>query len=132
VNVRDETGLVGKMIVVWLLVLAVLALGAIDVASIAFTTYQLSDAGTRAASAGAEVYERGENIRDACERAAAVIAREQPSARLTRGGCSIERPTGILTLRIRERANTIVAHRIPWTEEFAVVVVTEAAGPRAL
>ena len=44
-NVRSESGLAGKMIVVWLLVLAVLALGAIDVASIAFTTYKLSDVG---------------------------------------------------------------------------------------
>ena len=47
---RDEAGLVGKMVVVWLLFLAVIAVAAIDAASIAFTTYKLSDVGSTAAS----------------------------------------------------------------------------------
>jgi len=55
VNVHDETGLVGKMIVVWILILALLAVAAIDAASIAFTTYKLADVGAAAASEGALV-----------------------------------------------------------------------------
>ena len=43
---RDEAGLVGKMIVVWLLLLGSSRVTAIDAASIAFTTYQLSDVGS--------------------------------------------------------------------------------------
>ncbi|MBA3362941.1 MAG: hypothetical protein H0T07_00895, partial [Actinobacteria bacterium] len=55
---RDETGLIGKMIVVWLLILAILAVAAIDAASIAFTTYKLSDVAAAAASEGALVYKK--------------------------------------------------------------------------
>ncbi len=131
-NMRDETGLVGKMIVVWLLVLALLAVAAIDAASIAFTTYKLSDVGAAAASEGALVYKRGRDVRDTCERVAQVLTREEAAARLARGGCSVERPTGLVTVKIRKKANTLVAHRIPWTEKFAVVVVTETAGPPSL
>ena len=132
-NVRhDEAGLIGKMIVVWLLILALLAVAAIDTASIAFTTYQLADVGASAASEGALVYKRARNIRETCERVAQVVSREEPTARLTRGGCSIESPTGLVTVKIRRRANTLVAHRIPWTEKLATVVVTETAGPPSL
>jgi hypothetical protein len=128
---RDEAGLVGKMIVVWLLILALLAVAAIDAASIAFTTYKLSDVGSSAASEGALVYKRARNVRDTCERVARVVS-EEPAARVTRGGCTVERPTGLVTVKVRKQASTLVAHRIPWTEKFAVVVVVETAGPPSL
>jgi hypothetical protein len=129
---RDESGLAGKMIVVWLLVLAVLALGAIDVASIAFTTYKLSDVGSKAAGEGALVFRRQQDVRDSCARVEEIVSEDEPGARVTRGGCSVERPTGLVTVRIREQASTLVVHRLPWTEDFATVVVTEVAGPPSL
>jgi hypothetical protein len=129
---RDEAGLVGKMIVVWLLVLVILALAAIDAASIAFTTYKLSDAGSTAASEGALVYKKGHNIRETCQRVEQVVSEEETAARVARGGCSIERPTGLVTVKIRKRANTLVAQHVPWTKKFVVVVVTETAGPPSL
>lgn len=129
---RDETGLVGKMVIVWLLVLAVLALGAIDAASIAFTTYRLSDIGSTAASEGALMFRRDHDVRETCERVVQVVTEEEPTARLARGGCNVETPTGLVTVKIRKRASTLVAQRIPWTEEFATVVVTETAGPPSL
>jgi hypothetical protein len=130
---RDEAGLVGKMIVVWLLVLAILAVAAIDAASIAFTTYKLSDVGSAAASEGALVYKKGHNTREACQRVERVVAKEEATATIAkRGGCSIERPTGLVTVKIRKRANTLVAQRLPWTKKFALVVVTETAGPPSL
>jgi hypothetical protein len=129
---RDEAGLVGKMIVVWLLVLAILAVAAIDAASIAFTTYKLSDVGSAAASEGALVYKKGHNVRETCQRVERVVAKEEAAATIARGGCSIERPTGLVTVKIRKRANTLVAQRLPWTKKFALVVVTETAGPPSL
>jgi len=131
-GMHGETGLVGKMIVVWLLILALLAVAAIDAASIAFTTYKLSDAGSAAASEGALVFKRTGDLRDACERVTRVLAKEDPAAKLTRGGCRIERPTGLVTVSIRKRASTLVTHRIPWTEDLAVVVVKETAGAPSL
>ena len=129
---RDEAGLVGKMVVVWLLFLAVIAVAAIDAASIAFTTYKLSDVGTAAATEGALVFRGDHDVRATCERVAKVVAAQEPSARVTRGGCSIERPTGLVTVKVRKPASTLLAHRIPWTEDFATVTVTETAGPPSL
>jgi hypothetical protein len=129
---RNEAGLIGKIAIVWLLVLALLGVGAIDAASIAFTTYRLSDVGATAASEGALVFERTDDVRDACERVLQVVRKEDPAVRLAQGGCSVERPTGLVTVEIKKRASTLVAHRIPWTEHFAVVQVSETAGPPAL
>jgi hypothetical protein len=129
---RDETGLMGKIAIVWLLVLALLGVGAIDAASIAFTTYKLSDVGAAAASEGALVFKRSRDVRDACARVSQVVEQEDPTVQVVRGGCSVERPSGLVTVKVRKRASTIVAERIPWTEEFATVVVTETAGPPSL
>jgi hypothetical protein len=128
----DDAGLIGKIAIVWLLVLALLALGAIDVASIAFTTYELSDVGTTAAAEGAEVYGRTRNLRDACDHVAEIVERQDPTARIRRGGCSVERPSGAVTVELRKRASTLVAHRVPWTEDYAVVDVAETAAAPSL
>ena len=129
---RDEAGLVGKMIIIWLLFLGLIAVAAIDAASIAFTTYKLSDVGAAAASEGARVYRGSHDVRDTCERVADVVAAQEPTARVARGGCSVERPTGLVTVKVRKLASTLVAKRIPWTEDFATVTVTETAGPPSL
>jgi hypothetical protein len=129
---RHEAGLVGKMIIVWLLFLAVIAVAAVDAASIAFTTYKLSDVGTAAATEGALVFKTDHDVRKTCERVARVVAAQEPAAKVTHGGCSVERPTGLVTVKIRKLASTLIAHRIPWTEDFASVTVTETAGPPSL
>jgi hypothetical protein len=129
---RDETGLVGKMIIIWILFLAVIAVAAIDAASIAFTTYKLSDVGTAAATEGALVFKADHDVRKTCERVARVVAAQEPAAKVAHGGCSVERPTGLVTVKIKKLASTLIAHRIPWTEDFADVTVTETAGPPSL
>lgn len=129
---RDEAGLVGKMIVVWLLFLAVIAVGAIDAASIAFTTYQLSDVGATAASEGALVFKADHDVRRTCARVEKVVTAQEPTAKVVRGGCSVEAPTGLVTVKIQKLASTIIVHRISWTEDFASVTVTETAGPPSL
>jgi hypothetical protein len=129
---REETGLIGKIAIVWLLVLAVLGVGAIDAASIAFTTYKLADVGSSAASEGALTFKRTHDVRDTCDRVQQVVTKEDPAVVLTQAGCSVERPTGLVTVQVRKRASTLVAQRIPWTEEFAVVEVSETAGPPSL
>ena len=129
---RDEAGIVGKVIVVWLLFLAVIAVAAIDAASIAFTTYKLSDVGAAAASEGALVFKNDHDVRKTCARVARVVTAQEPTARVARGGCSVEAPTGRVTVKIRRMASTLIVHRISWTEDFATVTVTETAGPPSL
>ncbi|HEX6264789.1 MAG TPA: hypothetical protein VF036_05875 [Actinomycetota bacterium] len=129
---RDEAGVVGKMVVVWLLFLVVIAVAAIDAASIAFTTYKLSDVGSTAASEGALVFKADHDVRQTCARVAKVVTAQEPTAKVARGGCSVEAPTGLVTVKIQKLASTVLAHRISWTEDFAAVTVTETAGPPSL
>jgi hypothetical protein len=129
---RDEAGLVGKVILVWLLFLALIAVAAIDAASIAFTTYQLSDVGSAAAGEGALVFKADQDVRKTCARVAKVVSQKEPAARVARGGCSVEAPTGRVTVKVRKLASTVIAHRLSWTEDLATVTVTETAGPPSL
>ena len=128
----DDSGLIGKIAIVWLLILALILVAAVDAASIAFTTYKLSDVGSAAASEGALVFDKTHDVRDACDRVVQVMKEEDPAVRLAKGGCSVERPSGLVTVKVRKDASTLVAERIPWTQEFATVVVTETSGPPSL
>ena len=78
------------------------------------------------------MFRQERNVRDTCERVAEVVSQEEPNARVPQGGCSVERPTGLVKVRVREQASTLVVERLPWTEDYATVVVTEVAGPPSL
>ena len=129
---RDETGLIGKIAIIWILVLGLLGVGAVDVASIAFTTYRLSDVAVKAASEGALVFKRTRDPRETCQRVTDIVNREDPTVKVIPGGCSVERPTGDVTVEVRKKASTLMAHRLPWTEDYAVVEVTETSGVPSL
>ena len=95
-RLHDEAGLVGKVIILWVFILALLALAAVDTASIAFTTYKLADVGSQAASEGARTFDHTHDIRDTCERVARVVQKEDPEAKLTKRGCRVRRPSGLV------------------------------------
>ena len=129
---RDQTGLVGKMIVVWLLVVVVFGVAAIDTASIAFTTFKASDLASTAASTAANTWHDTNSEQRACNAARASVAQADPDAVVPKNGCVVNQATGEVTITVRKAATTLLASRLPWTKKFANPLVTETAGPSVL
>jgi hypothetical protein len=129
---RDETGMVGKIIAIWLLMVAVMGVIAIDVASIAFTTFRASDVAATAATAGAATYRTTRDVTAACDNAARSVQAEDPDAQLPRSFCKVDPASGRVTITVRKRAETIVAARLSFTEDYTRVVAKESAGSSAL
>ena len=133
VRLRSERGMVGKAAVIWLFLVAVLAVGTLDAVSIARTTLHLSEVATRAASQGEVTFRaEGRSVLKACDAAAAVIASQDPTLKLGRNGCVVDDTVGSVTITLRTTADSFLAGRFGPTRRYTQVVVTEAKGQASL
>ncbi|HWC70753.1 MAG TPA: hypothetical protein VG993_06280 [Actinomycetota bacterium] len=130
-GLADQSGMVGKAAVLWLLILAVLGIGVADAVSIARTTLHASEVATEAAIEGASAFRvEGRSSLAACEAVATSIAEQDPaqSLELGRKGCVVDASTGRVTVTLRTVATTVIAGRFDPTVKYTQVVVTEANG----
>ncbi|HJR96690.1 MAG TPA: hypothetical protein VJ979_02130 [Actinomycetota bacterium] len=128
-GLADQSGMVGKAAVLWLLILAVLGIGVADAASIARTTLHASEVAALAASEGAAAFRvGGRSALGACEAVVASVAEQDPSLDVGNKGCIVDTTTGRVTVTLRTEANVIAADRFEPTVRYTRVVVTESNG----
>ena len=132
-RLRDaQTGAVGMMIVMWLAVVVLLGVTAIDAGSIAFTKFRLADVASTASTTAANAFRTDPNTTTACQAAEAIIATEDASAKLAKKGCVVNAQTGTVTITVRKEAKTIIASHVGFTKKFTKVSATETNGPTTL
>lgn len=129
---RDQAGLVGKIIVIWLLVVATLGVAALDAASIVFARFRLSDVASVAAAAGADAYKNLRDVRATCDVVRETVLDGQPGTTIGKTFCEVDRKTGWVTVTLKEEAGTVIAGRLSFTREFTKISVTETARPSEL
>ena len=128
-GLADQSGMVGKAAVLWLLILAVFGIAVADAASIARTTLRTSEVAALAASEGAAAFRvAGRSALEACEAVAASVAEQDPSLKVGSKGCVVDTETGRVTVTLRTEADVIAADRFEPTVRFTRVVVTESNG----
>jgi uncharacterized membrane protein len=131
----DESGLVGKVIVIWLLVVALLGVVVLDGASIVFTKFRLDDAAGLAASAAATSYRNDNSVVTACAAARQAALDDDAGISFpanTAKWCKVDTQTGEFTITMHKEAKTILAGRLSFTKSYARVVQKETAGPATL
>jgi len=131
-SMRDEAGLVGKIVMVWLLVVALVGVAAVDATSILFTKFRLSDLAVDAANDASNALARDATPTEACSIAADRVMTVDPGAKIAKGGCKIDTTTASVTITLRKTATTIVAGRLSYTEHLAIVTQRETVRPGEL
>lgn len=129
---HGQTGAVGMMIVIWLVVVVLLGITAIDAGSIAFTKFRLADVASSASTQAANAFRSNPNVATACQAAEASILADDASAKLAKKGCLVDAQTGAVTITVRKEATSIVAGRLGFTKHFTKVSATETNGPTSL
>jgi hypothetical protein len=129
---RDQQGVVGKIIVVWLVLVAVFGVTAVDTVSILFTKFHDSDLASNAAADAANKWRDTNDENAACQTATQTVATEDNTAHIPTGGCIVNTKTGEVTITVRKEAHTLVAGKIGPLEKFAKTSATETSGPTAL
>ena len=124
---RDDRGLVGKILLVWLLLLAVLVVGAIDAGSILLARSRAADLAKDASVSAAEVFRQSADEEQAKLAALDTIADADERVRLKRIDVGRREVTVVLVVH----ADTLVVGRIPFLDDLGRVTVSgSAAAPR--
>lgn len=128
----EQTGLIGKVIVVWLLIVALLGVVAVDAASIVFTRFKLSDIASNAAAAGVNTYRATKSSRQACDAAEAAVKLEDETIDFDDSSCKVDTRNVSVTITLRKRAGTLLVGRFSFSERFAKIVQKETVGSNTL
>jgi hypothetical protein len=130
---RDQGGAVGTLIIVWLAIIVVIGVAAIDASSIVLTKFRLADVASNASTQAANAYRTTRSESAACQAAVDSIATDDAAAQLAKkNGCVVNPTTGAVTITVHKAAKTIVAGRLSFTKHYAKVVATETNGPSTL
>ena len=118
--IRPEAGLVGKILLLWLLLLAVLVVVAIDAGSILLTRSRTADLAEDASVSAAEAFEQTGDEQQAKLAALDTIADADEAVRLKR--IDVERREVTVVLIVR--ADTLVVGRIPVFDDLEKLTVS--------
>jgi hypothetical protein len=124
---RDDRGLVGKILLVWLLLLVVLVVGAIDAGSILLARSRASDLAEDASVSAAAAFAQSGEEEQAKLAALDTIADADEPVRLK----SIDVGRREVTVVLAVHADTLVVGRVPFLDDLARVTVSgSTAAPR--
>lgn len=126
-RLSDERGLVGKIVVLWLVLVAIVAIVAIDGGSILLARLRAEDLADDASASASQAYEATRDEEAAKLAALGTIADADEPARLKR----IDVGPRTVTVVITTRADTLVVGRIPVFDDLARLTVRgSSAVPR--
>jgi len=120
-----QDGLVGKLILAWLVLAALLVVLALDVGSIMLARYRTADLAQDVSFAAAEAFADTDDVETARVVALGELRRAGTDARLKR----IEVNGGEVTVVLVDRAGTLLLGRLPFADDLAKVTVTDSAVP---
>jgi len=126
---RNEAGLIGKIIVLWLLIVGVFGVAVVDAASIAFAHFRLDDAAQVAAVIAATNFQNTHDATSACQAAQQSVQTQSPDALFPENFCKVDRGTGAVTITLKKTAGTLLAGRLSFTRDYTHVVVKETGRP---
>jgi uncharacterized membrane protein len=125
--IREEAGLVGKILLLWLLLIAAVVVAAIDAGSILLTRSRAADLADDASVSAAETFGQTGDEEQAKLAALDTIADADEAVRLKRIDVRRREVTVVLTVR----ADTLVVGRIPFFDDLEKLTVSDStAAPR--
>jgi Flp pilus assembly protein TadG len=130
-RLRDERGLMGKIAIVWLLLLALFVVAAIDVGSIALTRFKVANAADKAAFEAAATYKNTSDKSKAFQAAEEAVQQEAPGAKIAADGFAIDQQ-GNVTVKVVKRAWSLLAGRLSQTKPYTKVSATSTSTPPTL
>ena len=126
----DERGLIGKILVLWIVLGVLLLVAGIDTAQILLTRFHVADAAQAAAFDAAATLRSSRGDRDASYQAA-LQAVHDVDANVKLTDFVIDGQTGQVTVTVTGEASTLLAARIGFTKHLTKAKTTETSGAPA-
>ncbi|MFB3738238.1 MAG: pilus assembly protein TadG-related protein [Candidatus Velamenicoccus archaeovorus] len=129
-RIRDERGLVGKIMILWLALLAIFAVAAWDAGSVMITRFKLQNAAESAAFEAAATYKTTQSVEEARTTAEAEVRQDDEGARIVR--FKVDPTSGEVTISLAKRASTILAGRFDFLRKLTKATASDTSGPPTL
>ena len=130
---RDERGVMRSVAILWLVILAALAVAGFDAGSIAFTHYKVTSAASDAALEAATVFKQTGDRNQAFKAAEQSVKKDAPDSMIPdKDGFSIDPRTGKATVVVVKRASTLIAGRVGFLDSLVRAKAKESSGPRTM
>jgi hypothetical protein len=120
----DERGLIGKIILIWLVILGLVVVALIDGGAIVLTRLRTNDLARDAASAAEERFSETRRRRQAIRAALATIVESDEDARLVEVEFSEQ---GDVTVVVSDRAGTMLVGRLGFFEHLTEATSSSTA-----
>ncbi len=124
---RDERGLMGKLALLWLLVLALLLVLAYDGVRIGITRFRVAQAAQDAAFEATTTFRQSRGDRKAAYDAAVQAVLDEGLSEDHLRRFVIDPETGAVTVTVTDRASTLLAGRLPFLAPLTKARSTETA-----
>ena len=129
-SLHDQAGMIGKIAVVWIVILLLVGLLVLDGISIVLTTLRLSNTAQGAASTAATQYRNLHgDLTKACTLAEAQVLGDGVTVPSNDKWCKVDATTGQATITLHTTASSLVLGRLSFTRDFTDVTVKESAEP---
>jgi hypothetical protein len=128
-SLHDQAGLIGKVAIVWIVILLVVGLLVLDTISIVLTTFRLSSTAQGAATTAATTYHSEHDATKACLAAEPDLLHDNVSVPNNDTWCKIDPTSGQATITLKTTASSLILGRISFTQDFTKIEVKEEAQP---
>jgi hypothetical protein len=122
---RVEDGLVGKLLILWLVAAAVLVVAAVDTGTILLARYRAADAAQSASFEAARAYHTSRSEQAALQTARATVSATDADAKLA--SFEVDRRTGSVTVSVTQHVSTLIAGRLGFTRTFTDVTAKDTS-----
>ena len=126
---HDQAGLIGKVAIIWIVILLVVGLLVLDGISIVLTTFKLSSTAQGAASTAATTYHSGHDVQQACQTAEPDLLNDNVDVPKNTTWCKIDPTSGQATITLKTTASSLILGRISFTKGLTQIEVKEEATP---
>jgi Flp pilus assembly protein TadG len=124
-SIREERGLVGKIIVIWLAVMVVLGLAVFDTAQILLARYRVADAAQEASFQASSILQSSGDRRRALDAALAAVADKDKGARVTQ--FAIDPQSQQVTVTVVKKVSTLLVGRIGFLQGFTKATASDTS-----
>lgn len=124
----DERGLIGKILMAWMMIMVALAIAGYDAYQIGRSNVLAAGSALQGTTTAVTAYVSTGSAEKACAAARAKITQENPQAKLGPDACKINTEKGQVQITVRGDVKTLIAGRLDFTEKWTKVIQSRTAG----
>jgi hypothetical protein len=127
IRFADERGLVGRLIITTVILIAVVGLAVVETGSIIFAKLSLENTASAVANDAQIAFSGSHNAKSAEQAALESLQQHDSDAHLVEFSANPQ--TGVVTVEVKKVAPTLIVQRVKFLKKLGIVTASASSGP---